>query len=264
VAKAGLIGHPVEHSLSPTIFRFISEQTGARVGYALLDVGPHGLGDAVAQARGAGFAGLNVTSPHKVTALKLAHSLSREAEEIGAVNVLKFGREGTKGCNTDGPAVLDCLAGCRVSGKSAVVFGAGGAARAAVWALGKAGAGSVVVINRHPSRAKKLVACFSSLFPRTAFTSQRGASILDATIWVNATSASFRCPGDGDLAFDMVYRPARTLFLKSAAGKGLRCVYGLDMLIFQAMRSWELFFSRLPDKEGLRASLKRRLWRSAT
>lgn len=253
--RAGLIGHPVEHSLSPAIFELISRSLRVDVRYTLLDTGPEGLARAVAFARGAGFAGLNVTIPHKVAALKLAHSLSREAAEIGAVNVLKFGRGGTKGYNTDGPAVLDCLAGHPLSGKSAVIFGRGGAARAVCWALGKGGAGRVAVNSR------ELAKRFSKLFPKTAFRTRAGSH---TDIWINATPASFRCPAGGELAFDLVYKPADTLFLRTAAKKGLRRVYGLDMLVFQAMRSWELFFSRLQDKEGLRRSLKRRLWRSAT
>jgi len=259
--KAGLIGHPVEHSLSPALFELIARREGADVRYVLLDVEPHGLGNAAAHARGAGFAGLNITIPHKEAALKLARSLSREAEEIGAVNVLRFGRKGTKGCNTDGPAVLDCLAGYRLSGKSAVVFGAGGAARAVCWALGKAGARSVAVRARRSARAGILVSHFKRMFPKTSFTTGTCAS---ADLWFNATPASFRFQWTGKIAMDLVYKPAQTVFLRTAAARGLRRVYGLDMLIAQAVRSWELLFSRLSDKANLRLSLKRRLWRSVT
>ena len=251
----------MRHSLSPAIFELIGKHVREDVRYILLDVEAPGFAEAVSQARGAGFAGLNVTIPHKAAALKVCHTLSKEAAEIGAVNVLKFGRGGTKGYNTDGPAMLDCLSGYALSGKRAVVFGAGGAARAVCWALGKARVRTVTVRNRTRPRAKKLTAHFSRIFPKTVFKTRAGSH---ADIWINATPASFRCPGKGELAMDLVYKPADTLFLKTAAKKGLRSIYGLDMLVFQALRSWDLFFSRLPDREGLRQSLKRRLWRSVT
>jgi len=274
---AALIGHPVAQSLSPAIFDFLSARTGRRVEYMALDVTPSGLGKALESLCAAGFAGVNVTAPLKERALRLADRVSGEARAIGAVNVLHFDRGRVFGRNTDAGAFLDALSdgGVKVAGKEAVVFGAGGAARAVCWALDSAGARKVHVVNRTRRKAEELVKELTRRCRRTTFEAHgwgrsRG-SFGTSGLYINATpvgmegrvgaSRSFpleKAKGTA-FAFDLVYRPAETPFLRQAGRLGMRTIPGLGMLIGQALATWELWFGALPGKSRLKGELERRL-----
>lgn len=278
-ALAGVMGHPIGHTLSPAVFDFLSERTGKRVEYAAIDVLPSGLAAAIESMRAAGFKGVNVTVPLKERAAVRADSLSPEARAIGAVNALRFDRERVFGHNTDARAFLDALAesGAVAADQEVVVFGTGGAAKAVFWALDAAGARKVHVVSRTSRKAEELAQRLMDQYKGTAFEGHgwkeagRG-SFGASTIYVNATpvgmegwpDAPRRFPlakAKGAVAFDLVYRPAETPFLRQADRLGMRTVGGLGMLVGQALATWELWFGPLNGKSRLKIELERRLSR---
>src|SRR5205823_10301169 len=155
--RLGVLGWPVAHSRSPQIQNAALEAAGLRGWrYQLLPVPPGLLAETVRALPKAGFRGANVTIPHKEEALALADRATDAASAIGAANTLIFGADGTiEADNTDAPALIDALPFAPAA-KSALVLGAGGSARAAVWALRMGGAGDVRVWNRNPTRASAL------------------------------------------------------------------------------------------------------------
>ena len=244
--KLGLFGHPVSHSRSPRLFARLSRLLKRPISYSAVKVYPGELGSAVAAARNAGWSGANVTIPLKEEAAALANSLTPQARALGAVNVLRFGRT-VIGHNTDGEGLRDALrrAGVTTRGRNALVFGGGGAARAAGWALAKAGARAVRFTARTASRAKKAAQDLGTYFPRTRFSS---GACAPAEIWVNATPLGMkgfpdRSPApkflpSPEAAVDLVYG-RRAAFQRDAAARGARVVDGASMLVFQALRAWE-------------------------
>jgi shikimate dehydrogenase len=244
--KLGLFGRPVSHSRSPRLFARLSRLLRRPISYVAVEVDD--LPAAVAAARAAGWRGANVTVPLKLEAAALASRLTPAARALGAVNVLRFSR-GVVGHNTDAEGLRDALklAGVRARGKDALVFGAGGAARAAGWALARCGARRVRFCARTPARARAAARALSPRFPRTAFSAGAAAS---AGIWVNATPLGMkgfpdRSPAPRGLpapesAIDLVYG-RRTAFQRDAAARGAAVTDGGAMLVCQALRAWEFW-----------------------
>ncbi|UPT73823.1 MAG: shikimate dehydrogenase [Elusimicrobiota bacterium] len=247
--KLGLFGRPVAHSFSPRLFARLARLLESPIEYAAVDVAPGALPEALASARARGWRGANVTIPYKLDAAALCARLTPQARVLGAVNVLRFEKSRVVGHNTDGEGLVDALkrAGVSVRGKRALVFGAGGAARAAAWALAKGGARSVRVSNRTASTARKLARDLAAAFPRTAFSAGRPNQ---ADIWINATplgqkgrpdlSPADAAPGAPAAAVDLVYG-RRTPFQRQAAALGARVQDGGAMLVYQALRAWEFW-----------------------
>ncbi|HVW17955.1 MAG TPA: shikimate dehydrogenase, partial [Solirubrobacteraceae bacterium] len=241
--RYGVLGWPVAHSRSPAMFAAIG------VAYQLLPVPPALFAETTRALPGAGFGGANVTIPHKRAALALADAPSERARAIGAANTLIF-RAGADGVeiaadNTDAPGLIAAL-GEPLAGRTALVLGAGGSARAAVWALADAGAAEVRVWNRTPERAEELAAELGATAARDA---------APADVLVNCTSAGLGDPAatfdelplaPDDLgAFatvaDLVYRPEGTALLREAAARGARTVDGIEVLVRQGALSHELW-----------------------
>ncbi len=157
MSRLGVIGWPVAHSRSPAMHNAALARLGMDGWrYQLLPVPPELFEQTTPALADAGFLGVNVTIPHKRAALKLSTSTSEAAAQIGAANTLTFGEDGEIAAeNTDAPGLLDAL-GVPVAGMRALVLGAGGSARAAVWALREAGAAEVAVWNRTAERAQEL------------------------------------------------------------------------------------------------------------
>ncbi len=275
-AVAAVIGHPVSHSLSPAIFSFLAKKTGREVLYQKLQVPPGELKSFVkALAAQKLFTGWNVTIPHKETILRLCSKVSLDAKAIGAGNVVHFQKGKSVAHNTDVYGIRQTLLEqkARVKGKEAVLYGAGGAARAVAYALGQERASRVWVLNRNPARAEALCKHFSKKFQRTRFVTVKSVSEIEAPIAlvVNATPAGmkgiagkFELPAQvarTTLAFDLIYRPANTPFLKEAKRRGLRRVGGLDMLAWQALATWEIWFGKIRGRASLKKALSRRLSR---
>lgn len=260
--RAGVLGWPAGKSRSPEIYARLSKLLKKPLSYERLTVAPHDLPAFADRLRktGAeeGWIGLNVTIPHKEAMLRHLDSVKPDAKAIGAVNVVTIGRRQLSGENTDAGGFLDALAerNVPVQGSEALLFGAGGAARAAGWALASAGAARVHVWNRTAARAFELAGALSRLFPKTQFTAGPQWP-RQALLWVNATPLGMEgFPAEspvpqgfsfprGAIAYDLVYRPSRTPFLKQAAAAGAAAIGGADMLVYQALRTWELWFEPL-------------------
>ena len=265
----GLIGDPVEHSLSPPMHEAAYEAYSLDARYVTLEPDAERIGEAVAGADALGVAGLNVTVPFKRDVLPHVDT-TPTAEAVGAVNTITFGSDGRpEGHNTDTEGVVRAFEhhDVTIDGKSAVVVGAGGAGRAATYALADAGADTFVA-NRTVERAEELAADFADLgvneSRRLSFANQNasrsgdvdaggldalGDRLPDADLLVNATSVgmddpdSSPVPADllhGDLAvLDAVYSPLRTKLLRDAADAGARTVDGAWMLLYQGVAAFE-------------------------
>ncbi len=274
IIKAGLIGCPLKKSLSPRLFRIFSTGRGERYSYTLLETRAAGLARTLKKIKLCGWAGFNVTLPLKEKILPFLDFLSPEAETIKAVNAVLIKNGKLKGHNTDAAAMKLALkeAGCRLRGRTCVIWGAGGAARAAAWALGSSGAKAVHIHNRSFSRAAGLVKDFLGVFPRTEFTARKFTDIPreGTTFFVNATPLGMYKPLPANLRFsgsprsfylDFSYAQNFTPFLKDRIG---RVIPGIDILIYQALKSSELFDGRrikaakiVKLKNKLKASLKK-------
>ncbi len=246
--KLGLFGFPVGHSRSPRLFARLATLIKKPISYEAVAVPLGTLAAAARLRRAAGWRGVNVTAPLKAEAAAYADRLTPAARALGAVNVLRFGR-GVVGHNTDAQGLRDALksAGVKARGKSTLVFGAGGAARAAGWALAREGARSVRFTARTASRARRTANDLRKIFPRTRFSAGAGAP---AEIWSNATPLGMkgfpdRSPAPKHLpspeaAVDLVYG-RRTAFQRDAAARGARVEDGAAMLVYQALRAWEFW-----------------------
>jgi shikimate dehydrogenase len=254
---AGIIGRPVTHSLSPVLHNAWIEAAGLNAVYAPLAPTADGFRALVDGLRGGVIRGVNVTIPFKEEALAAADTASDRARLAGAANLLLFRADGTiHADNTDGLGMLLALEiqapGFDVGAGPAVILGAGGAARGAAAALALAGVPVVRILNRTADRAASLARDIGGQVTVAA-----GDDALDGVnLIVNATSLGLGGgPGpDVDLAkapetavvLDMVYKPLRTEFLQQAAARGLRTVDGLEMLIRQAVPSFEAFYGQAP------------------
>jgi shikimate dehydrogenase len=256
--KAFVCGHPVAHSRSPMIHSHWLQQFGIAGSYTAQDIAPDDLPTFLASFPEQGFVGGNVTIPHKEAAFALVAQRDEAAELIGAVNTL-WRREGAlHGGNTDAygfAANLDDQAPCWAKSRSAVVLGAGGAARAVVFALQQRGISDVRIVNRTVERARELAYRFRG--GATGHSWNALADLLsDADLLVNTTSLGMHgedvtVPKLGNLpehaiVTDIVYVPLQTPLLAAAAARGLKTVDGLGMLLYQAVPGFERWFGIRP------------------
>ncbi len=246
---------------------------GEEWSYEAIDLTPEGFAAGVAELRERGFAGANVTIPHKGAALALADEASEAARAIGAANTLSFGPGGVRAENTDAPGLIAALPG-PVAGARAIVLGAGGAARAAVWALLGAGA-EVDVRNRTASRAEDLVAEIGG----RAVSADRPIELPSYDILVNTTSvglanpdADVREPGsnlkklgveaDGLdehlILVDMVYASKPTELVAAGRRGGAAIVDGREILVRQGALSFEIWTSLEPPLQAMREAISNR------
>ena len=257
---AGIVGHPITHSMSPVLHNAWLEAAGLDGVYAPYSPGETGLARFVAGMRGGVMRGVNVTIPYKEEALALADEASDLARLAGASNLLLFRADGTVFAdNTDGPGFLGALkaqAGYDPKAGPAVILGAGGAARGAAAALMLAGAPRVRIVNRTLARAEAIAAELGGFVSGHAEADCRDA-LIGATLIVNATSLGLGGgPGPpcdfaaapGAVVMDMVYKPLETEFLRRAAAAGHPTVDGLEMLIRQAIPAYEAFYGMAPPE----------------
>ena len=265
---AGVIGWPVSHSRSPLLHGHWLRRHGIDGAYVPLAVRPEALAVAVAGLRAAGFAGLNVTLPHKQAVMALCDRLDPSAMRAGAVNTLVFDAAGVVGSNTDGGGFMANLVAHGVTtGGSALLLGAGGAARAIAAALLDAGV-VVTVANRTRTRAEALALAFGSAI-RVVDWAQRGEALAGQSLLVNTTQLgmagqpALEMPldraGAGLVVADIVYAPLETALLAAARRAGLRSVGGIGMLLHQAVPGFAAWFGVVPVvDEALQDAVLRR------
>jgi shikimate dehydrogenase len=276
--RLAVIGHPIAHSRSPAIHNaaFAALDLSDRWFYEAIDVGPEEFASRVAGLASQGFAGANVTVPHKHAALKLADSASDAAGEIGAANVLSFEGGAIGADNTDAPGFLAALPGSP-AGTRALVLGAGGSARAVVWALVREGA-SVDVWNRTTARAEALAASLGA----TALSRVEGGLPLDDyDLIVNSTSVGMgatarrdevtaRAIGrdlealhlsasgfhDRHVVVDLAYGSGETELVRAARARGATVVDGLEVLTQQGAASFRLWTGIDPPVDLMRRAAR--------
>lgn len=256
---AALIGTPVGHSLSPVIHQAAFDAAGVGWDYAAFDVAAGRAADAIAAMRVLGLAGMSVTMPHKHDVADAVDRLDPAAEALRSVNTVSWDGDDLVGSSTDGAGFVASLAeaGVEVSGARIAVLGAGGAARSVIDALGRAGASSIVVINRTPERAQSAAALAPMAVVGGVDDISRADIVVNASSVgmgidpASATAADLPCAVElldrSQVVADLVYHPLQTAWLVEAARVGARTVDGLGMLIHQAALQQQAWLGRLPD-----------------
>jgi shikimate dehydrogenase len=262
VTQAFVVGHPIAHSRSPLIHGHWLAEYGIAGSYTRRDVAPEAFPDFLRTLRQNGFAGGNVTIPHKEAAFRLVEILTPRAQKIGAVNTVFFDADGRLcGDNTDAPgfvAHLDQSLGAdwpaRARG-TALVLGAGGAARAIVVGLIERGLSRVLIANRTRDRAESLVALDPARIAALDW-SDLPAALSQAGLLINTTALGMvghpplaidlgTLPPEAAVA-DIVYAPLETALLAAARRRNLAAVDGLGMLLHQAVPGFEAWFGPRP------------------
>lgn len=265
---AGVLGWPVSHSRSPRLHGFWLERLGIDGAYLPLAVAPENLETVIRALPRMGFAGANVTVPHKEAVMKLVDRLDPLAARIGAVNTLVVGEDGSlEGRNTDAYGFFEnlrqgCPAWAPASGPAAVI-GAGGASRAVVAALIDAGVPEIRLANRSRERAEALVADLGGPV-RVVEWAERAEMLESCALLVNTTTLGMTGQSNLDLELaalpttavvnDIVYVPLETDLLARARARGNPVVDGLGMLLHQAVPGFTAWFGQRPEvTEELRA-----------
>ncbi len=268
---AGVMGWPVAHSLSPRLHNFWLDQYKLDGAYVPLAVEPEQFPQALRVLAHLGFAGVNITVPHKEAAFETVDEADPAARRIGAVNTVVVRPDGSLfGSNTDGAGFLAHLAvsqaGFDVTAGPAIVIGAGGAARALVAALTEAGAPEVRLCNRTVARAEEIALGLGASV-RVINWVDRARALAGAKLLVNATTQGMvgekplsldltELPADA-VVYDIVYAPERTPLLAAAADRGNPVIGGLGMLMHQAVPAFKAFFGPEPEvSDALAAHLR--------
>jgi shikimate dehydrogenase len=254
----GIMGSPIDHSLSPLMHNAAFEAMGIPAIYVPFQVKAEDLGKATMALRALGVSGVNVTLPHKGAVIEFLDEIDQSAKQVGAVNTIVQRNRKLTGYNTDAAGFLLSLrkdAHFDPEGKRAVILGAGGAASAVALALAGAGVRRIVIANRSKTRAEVLAKRVHKFFQRETLPVALDESralywlIRESDLLINATSLGL---AKGDrvglnpnslhpklLVFDLVYR--ETALLKMAKRRGLKTLDGLGMLVSQGAKSFELF-----------------------
>jgi shikimate dehydrogenase len=261
--RLGVLGHPVAHSRSPAMHEAAYRALGLEDWrYQLLPVPPELFEETVRALPGAGFLGANVTIPHKEAALALSDEATAAARAIGAANTLTFSPDGAIHVeNTDAPGLIAALPESP-AGRSALVLGAGGSARAVVWALIDAGAAEVRVWNRTPERAEALTAEIGGIPVREA---------APADLLVNCTAVGLEQPSqtfkelpipaeaisDYRWVVDLVYTEGETALVSAALAAGATVIDGLEILVRQGALSFERWTGQPAPLDAMRDGARR-------
>lgn len=253
--QLSIIGAPIEHSLTPRIQNAALREIGADIVNTAFHVRPENLAAAVKGAQALGLLGLMVTIPHKENILALCDELDQSARDMGAANLLHFREDGTIiGYSSDGWAAVKSLEeeGAQVQGTRVAILGGGGAARSLALTFARAGAASIVLLNRTLERAAKIVEEVAALGITTSAAPLDNESLekylANVDLIVNSTSVGMHphqdetpLPGHfiqaSQTIYDIVYNPLETRLLREAKAAGAKPVDGLGMLIYTNVRA---------------------------
>ena len=272
----GVIGDPISHSLSPVMHNFVIQKLGLNYSYLAFHVPPSDLKDSVFAFNTLKFRGINVTLPHKQTIMSFVDEISDEAKQLGAINTILFKNEKIYGYNTDVIGFLKSLGEFRekIRGKTAVVIGAGGSARAVVYALIKDGIGEIRIVNRTQHNADKLksemtnITFFRKIISIPFSENDFSDTIHDASILINTTpvgmypevnaspiNCDFKIPKE-ILVYNLIYNPLETKLLRQAKKAGAIIKNGLDMLIFQGLESLQIWTEEIINTQEILPELQ--------
>jgi shikimate dehydrogenase len=276
VKRLAVLGHPVSHSRSPAMQNAALEAlgVGGEWRYESLDLAPNEFAERVREMPKQGFVGANVTIPHKEAALAIADAASTAAQAIGAANTLTFADSSIHADNTDATGLQAAMPDS-VAGRAVLVLGAGGSARAAVWALAGEG-GSISVWNRTPERADGLVRDLAGIGAGTAAEGRLAPVTADQArggsfdVIVNCTAVGMededpfeQLPLDperfdaGILLVDLVYAGSESRLIREARARRARTIDGLEILVRQGAESLRIWTGMDPPLEVMRAAARK-------
>ncbi len=276
---AGVFGWPIKHSLSPIMHNAAFVEAGLSWIYVPFEVHPEKLGSALRSLPSLGIVGVNLTIPHKEKAVPYMDVLTTEASQIGAINTVHSLSEiGLLGDNTDGDGFYYPLSqsGFEVGGRSALILGAGGAARAVAFRLAKAGA-KLIIANRTLLRATALAEDVSNVYPTAVpqllplEESSLEHAVQEVCLIVNTTRIGMHPDTNqippiplhslrrNTLVYDLVYNPIETLLLKEARKLGCKTVDGVHMLAGQGAASWERWTGRKAPRDVMEQAVREEL-----
>lgn len=269
-----LLGYPLAHSISPAMQNAALAERGIReTRYVKKPMPPDRMDEMIAALRAPECLGANVTVPHKQTIAGQLDELTDLARDIGAVNTVVKRADGRGGHtlvgdNTDAYGFLQALRVRRIrpKGTRVVILGAGGGAAAAAYALAQEGVREIVLLNRTLARSVELADRLNQKFPRLALAINDWEALAGAQLVINATSVGMSPHADESplpensvparyaVVFDLVYNPPATKFLRHAQKQGARVIGGLEMLIYQGARAFELWTGRRAPIGTMRAA----------
>ena len=262
-----LLGHPIKHSFSPTIHNYLFEKYSENNIYVCFDVKEDKLKDCVYGIKGLDIKGCNVTIPHKVNIIKYLDSIDDNAKLIGAVNTIKNKGGILKGYNTDGRGFVKSILDkdYDIKNKKVMIIGAGGACRSIAIEMASQGVRSIEIRNRSLDRANEIIDSINKKFNTEANCSKEAIDsncLMDIDILINTTPIGMEsdlCPIDTNIVIDkkllvcdIVYKPQDTVFLKWAKKNNLEIIYGIDMLINQALEAFYIWTGINPCNEDFR------------
>lgn len=266
----GLIGNPVEHSLSPEIHNFMFAETKENGIYLAFKVEKENIKKSLEGMKSLGIKGFNVTIPHKEEVLSSLDFISEEVKAIKACNTI-FNNDGKlEGYNTDYLGFLKTLEeeGFQIEGKNIAVLGAGGASRAILLALKNNKPSNVDIFNRSLDKAKNLIDEFEIKNSRAFLLTDFKNHSLKYDLIINTTSVGMgelkdQSPIEENvelkkevILYDLIYNPSKTKFLEIGASSNLKIINGLDMLLYQAILSFQIWTKKDFDKKEMKSKLK--------
>ena len=273
---AGIIGYPLSHTLSPSMHNFIYQKLGIDVEYKKWEISPNNLKSHIEKINNENFIGANITVPYKEKIVPLLDEIRNEAKFTGAVNTIVKNNNKLIGYNTDVYGIeqtLDIKLKNDVI-NNAVIFGAGGAAKAAFFVLLQRGLNNLTIVNRTKSNALKMISKFNNVnCDQTIITlnekSQIKSACLSAELIINTTILRMKNSGYEDISpidstfidsnsviFDMVYNPTKTPLIKIALERNANIIEGLNMLVYQAIKSIELWTGIRPSFDDMYSKCK--------
>ena len=273
---AGIIGYPLSHTLSPSMHNFIYQKLGIDVEYKKWEISPNNLKSHIEKINNENFIGANITVPYKEKIVSLLDEIRNEAKFTGAVNTIVKNNNKLIGYNTDVYGIeqtLDIKLKNDVI-NNAVIFGAGGAAKAALFVLLQRGLNNLTIVNRTKSNALKMISKFNNVnCDQTIITlnekSQIKSACLSADLIINTTILGMKGSGYEDISpidstfidsnsviFDMVYNPTKTQLIKIALERNANIIEGLNMLVYQAIKSIELWTGIRPSFDDMHSKCK--------
>ena len=269
----GLIGHPVEHSLSPAMHNAAFKYLDLDFVYVPFDVSRKQLESAITGAKSLNIKGLNVTIPHKSEVINYLDSLDEISELIGAVNTIKFSIQGVEGYNTDGVGAVRAIEEISsIKNKKIIILGAGGASRAISFQIIVKGADKVIIANRTLDKAfhlkSNLINKLNADVESVGLTDELKKELEDADILINTTPVGMYpnvnekplvtsdMMHEGLIVNDIIYNPLKTGILKEAEIAGATPVSGIKMLIYQGIESFKIWTGVEPPVEVFQQSLE--------
>jgi shikimate dehydrogenase len=268
-----VLGAPIRHSASPAMHNAAFAVLGLNWRYLAFEVDPKNLRAAIEGAKAMGFAGLNLTVPHKLLAVDMVDALDESAKTWGAVNTIRFDEKGATGFNTDAHGLANSLRedlGIQLRGAKVLLLGAGGAGRTAALKLASENVAEFFLVNRTPSKAEEIANEIIKRFPSVKVAV--GFPKADVDLILNATSLGLKADDVSPLdekqfslkqtraVYDMIYRPAETKLLMAAKAAGCKTANGLGMLLHQGAKAFGIWTGKPAPLDVMRCALEQNIY----